>query len=251
MEFLLYQLSLALAAIANLAMAAGLLSRQRIYKKYPVYHRARLMTILWLVVFALGYLLHFFFKLRTGWPAAASALTVSYFHWGAICFCWGYIPLLNPDHFNRKLVVGNSIVFGVGLIAYWTVPLLWKEAPLATLASYSVFFGYCAYYLIVFYKTYNRVSFRLVKMSYGNVSSFVRWMQASCDLILLFGIGSVAVTAMFPTDLWPFTVLEVVGTLVYAYIVYSLGRYGSVVETASRATESVAAVDMDSKFPKI
>lgn len=250
MEFLLYQLSLVLAAIANLAMAVGLLSRQKAYKKYPVYYRARLMTILWLAVFAVGYLLHFFLKLRAGWPAAASALTVSYFHWGAICFCWGYIPLLNPDHFNRKLVVSNLIIYIVGLIGYWTVPLLWKEAPLATLLSYSVFFAYCAYYLVVFYKTYNRVSFRLVRMSYGNVSGFVRWMQASCDLILLFGIGSVAITAMFPTDMWPFTALEVVGTLVYAYIVYSLSRYGSVVETASRATESVAAVDMDFNLPQ-
>lgn len=88
-------------------------------------------------------------------------------------------------------------------------------------------------------------------MSYGNVSGFVRWMQASCDLILLFGIGSVAIVAIFPNDFWPFTALEIVGTLVYAYIVYSLSHYGSVIETASRATENVAAVEMDRNIPKL
>ena len=250
MEFLLYQLSLVLAAIVNLAMAAGLLANQKKYSKYPVYHRARLMTILWLTVFAIGYLLHFTFRLRGSWPSAASALTVSYFHWGAICFCWGYIPLLNPDHLTRKRLLIDTLIFVVGLIGYWTVALLWKEAPAATLISYSVFFAYCAYYMVVFYKTYNRVSFRLVKMSYGNVSGFVRWMQASCDLILLFGIGSVAITAMFPTDFWPYTLLEVMGTLVYVYIVYSLNHYGGVIETASRATENVAAAETQSIIPE-
>jgi len=243
MEFLLYQLSLVLAAVANLAMALGLMGHQKKYARYPVYYRARLLTILWLVVFAVGYLIHFSFRLRTNWPSAASALTVSYFHWGAICFCWGYIPLLNPDHLTRKRVIADSVIYVIGLIGYWTVALLWKEAPWATLVSYSVFFAFCAYNVVLFYKTYNRVSFRLVKMSYGNVSGFVRWMQASCDLILVFGIGSVAITAMFPTDFWPYTLLEVVGTLVYAYIVYSLSHYGTVIETASRATENVAAAE--------
>lgn len=243
MEFLFYQLSLVIAAIANLAMAASLMSHQKAYTKYPVYHRARLMTILWLVVFAIGYLLHFSLRLRSNWPSAASALTVSYFHWGAICFCWGYIPLLNPDHLTKKRMIVDTAVYVIGLVAYWTVALLWKEAPMATMVSYLVFFVYCAYYMIVFYKTFNRVSFRLVKMSYGNVSGFVRWMQACCDLILLFGIGSVAITAMFPTDFWPYTLLEVLGTLVYAYIVYSLSHYGAVIETASRATENVAAAE--------
>ena len=243
MEFLFYQLSLVIAAIANTAMAVGLLARQKKYERYPDYHRARLFTILWLTVFAIGYLLHFALRLRTNWPSAASALTVSYFHWGAICFCWGFIPLLKPDHLTRKRMIIDSVIFVIGLIAYWTVPMIWKEAPVATFVSYLVFFGYCSYYMVLFYKTYNRVSFRLVKMSYGNVSAFVRWMQACCDLILLFGIGSVAITAMFPTDLWPYMVLEIVGTLVYAYIVYSLSRYGSVIETASKATENIAAME--------
>ena len=151
---------------------------------------------------------------------------------------------------DEEMMIRDVVILVIGLASYWTVTVLCKEAPLATTISYLVFFVFCAYNVVVFYKTYNRVSFRLVKMSYGNVSGFVRWMQTSCDLIILFGIGSVAITAMFPSDFWPYTSLEIVGTLIYAYIVYSLSRYGSVIETASMATENIAAIEMSNNLPE-
>ena len=238
---LIYKLSLIIGAIANLVMALLLAVRQKEYRRFPIYLRARQFSVLWLVAFAVGYLVHAFLELRTFWPTAASALTVSYFHLGAICFCWGYIPLLNPNYFTKRIAIRDTVIYAIGLISYWTVALIWKEVSVYTLIPYRVFFGFCAYNAAVFYKTFQRVSYRLVVMSYGNVSAFVRWMQASCDIIIFFGIFLVALTALFPTTIQYMTPVEtILGIGLFGYIAYSINRYGKVVATATRATEDVA-----------
>jgi protein-S-isoprenylcysteine O-methyltransferase Ste14 len=109
-----------------------------------------------------------------------------------------------------------------------------------TLFSFVIFFAYAALVAITFYKTYNQVSLRMMRMSIGNVREFVHWMQVCCDYIVLFGICSVAITAMFPTDAWPYTVLLMAGAGMFTYIAYSLHQYGKVVGRASRAAKDVA-----------
>ena len=240
---LTYKLSLIIGAIANLVMAVFLLAGQRAYTRYPIYSRARLFTVLWLVVFAAGYLVHAFLEIRTFWPTGAAALTISYFHLGAICFCWGYMPLLNPDYPTRRIRIRDTIIYVVGLVGYWTTALIWKETSLFTMLPYLVFFVYCAWHTVLFYKTFNRVTKRLVSLSYGNVSGFVRWMQACCDLIIFFGIFCVAITALLPHSIRFITPFEtLLGIGIFGYIVYCINRYGKVVEEATRATENVAEI---------
>lgn len=238
---LLYQSTLIVAAVANLVMAASLLVRQKEYRNYVIYSRARQFTVLWLLVFAAGYLIHAIFQLRAFWPTAASALTVTYFQLGAICFCWGYIPLLKPDYLTKRIAVRDTIIYAISIIGCWTVALIWQQASLYTFLPFLVFFGFCAYNAVVFYKIFHQVSYRLMVMSYGNVSGFVRWMQASCDIIIFFGIFCVALTALFPSSIRYITPAEtLLGIGLFGYIVYSISRYGKVVATASRATEDVA-----------
>ena len=76
-----------------------------------------------------------------------------------------------------------------------------------------------------------------IKITNGNMSSFVRWLQLCCDLIILFGIGGVALTGMFPHALWPYIVLCWLSPLMFGYIVYSLSKYGDVVEDATRVSD--------------
>ena len=59
----------------------------------------------------------------------------------------------------------------------------------------------------------------------------------SGHLIVLFGIGSIVVTAAFPTQITPYTVLLCLGIAVYCYIFYSLSEYGNVIDAATYATE--------------
>jgi uncharacterized membrane protein len=119
--------------------------------------------------------------------------------------------------------------------------LQWKEASTYTALSFVPFFCYAALIVFVFYQTYNQVSYRLLRLSYGNVMGFVRWMQVCCDLIVLFGISSVAITGIFPTDFWPYTLLLVAGIGMFGYIAYSLNKYGSTIETTTEATKNVAS----------
>ena len=234
-----YQFSLLLTALINLGMAVKLLAGTKRYAAYPIYFRARILTVVWLAVFALGYIVHAVFQFRFYWPAVSTALTTTYFHIGAICFRWGYTSMLNPHFLNRKVVVGDLIVFVLGLATYWTVALTWKEQAFYTTLATGIFFLYCAYGTIVFYKTYNLVSLRMIKISNGNMGSFVRWLQLCCDLIILFGIGSVALTGIFPHEIWPYIVLCWLSPVMFGYIVYSLSNYGSVVEDATKISDEL------------
>ena len=141
MELMIYRLALFLTAIINLIMAGMLWNGSKAYKKYAIYYRTRLLTTLWIAVFGLGYLIHGTFMWRFSWPTAASALTVSYFHIGAICFSWGYTSLLNPNYLTRRIVWRDTLIFLFALIVYWMVAALWHEAPGFTLLSYVIFFG--------------------------------------------------------------------------------------------------------------
>ena len=236
MEGLIYRIALVVTSIINFGMAGFLALHTGQYAKYPTYRMTRILTMIALIAFGIGYSIHAIYYWRESWPTAASALTATYFHIGSICFSWGYTSLLNPTYVTKKVAIRDIIIFIIGVIAYWTVALNWKEAPLYVLMSFVIFFSHCIYCVIVFYRTYNMVSYRMMKMSLGSVGSFVRWMQVCCDLIILFGIGSVAVTGIFPNEKWPFVVLLAMGIGIFGYIVYSLEKYGSVINGATKAT---------------
>lgn len=243
----IYRITLVLTGLINIGMAFALLRHHRQYTKYPTYRLTRILTMIWLIAFGVGYMIHAAFNWRDNWPTAASALAGTYFHLGAICFSWGYTSLLDPTYLTRKVIIRDAAIYIVGLIAYWTVALLWNNAPAYTLLSFSIFFAYAVIGVIIFYRTYNRVSYRMMKMSVGSVGNFVRWMQVCCDLIILFGISSVAITGIFPNDKWPYVLLLIAGVGMFGYIVYSLEKYGTVIDDATRETFRVTAKEKGEK----
>ena len=240
MEETIYRITLLVTGLLNLGMAVALQRNTGRYAKYPSYRMARILTEIWITAFAVGYLLHAAFIWRNTWPTAASALTVSYFHIGALCFSWGYTSLLDPTYLQKRIVIRDLAIFVFGLVSYWTVALNWKDAPTYTFLSFCMFFFYALWVIIVFYRTYNRVSYRMMKMSIGSVGSFVRWMQVCCDMIILFGIGSVTITGIFANALLPFVLLLCAGIGMFGYMVYSLEKYGEVIDDATRTAIHVA-----------
>ncbi len=92
----LYNIVLKVAAVANIVMGCSLLDGNKGYPDYEVYRRSRMLTALTFLVFAAGFIAHSRLELRLLWPAGASALSVSYFHIGAVLFGWSHISLLDP-----------------------------------------------------------------------------------------------------------------------------------------------------------
>lgn len=237
-EIELYHTILVLAGIANLSMALVLLHGNLAYSEYTVYRRARRLVALCFAVFAVGFLLHAHYQWRNSWPAAASALSVSYFHIGGVLFGWSHTSLLNPNYLTKTVVVRDLSILIIGVVCYWL-----GAFGLSGINSYSfgIFFAHALFITYMFYHTYYRVKRRLQELSLGTISHFVRWMLMSCHLIIGFGIGSIVITACLPTLVWPYTVLLSVGILVFTYIFFSLNDYGNVIDSATNATEDVEA----------
>ena len=247
MEHQLYHTMLLIAGGNNLIIAFVLLYNNMWFRNYDVYRRARQLVALCYIVFSIGFFIHAHFEWRTSWPAAASALSVSYFHIGGVLFGWSHTSLMRPDYLTRRVVLRDLIILVVGLITYWTTA--------ATQLSFfylqfSIFFAHATFIAYTFYHTYYLVRCNILRMpadahapswwtseAKRTVLSGHHSFMIAGHLIVLFGIGSIVVTAVFPTQITPYTILLCVGIIVYCYIFYSLTEYGNVIETATWATE--------------
>ena len=248
----LYNITLLIAATVNVVMGCSLLDGNSSYSDYSVYRRSRLFTALTYMIFAAGFIAHSQLEWRLLWPVGASTLSVSYFHVAAVLFGWSHISLLNPNYLTRRVVVRDISILVVGLIAYWTAALL---TPLGEVGRwvFLLFFAHALYISYIFYSTLIRVRTltKNLPQSDGNarwwtdenrsgVIIFQRSIRVSCHLIVIFGLGSIVVTAAFPTQQWPYIILMILGIAVFCYIYYGLTNYGSVIEAGTNATEDVA-----------
>ena len=246
----------------NLLIAFVLLYNNVWFRNYDVYRRARQLVALCYVIFAIGFFLHDHFEWRTSCPAAASALSVSYFHIGGVLLGWSHTSLLRPDYLSKKVIVRDLLILAVGLIAYWTVALAQSSTlnpQRSTLnPQFSIFFLHATFIAYTFYHTYFTVRRNIMRMPANDgapswwtpeakrtVLSGHHSFMVSGHLIVLFGIGSIIVTAVFPTQITPYTVLLCMGIIVYCYIFYALTEYGNVIEAATCATEDVTKAFFD------
>lgn len=241
MELQFYNLSLILGGVVNILMAFALVHNNFFYKDYNVYQQSRLFTAASLAIFGIGFLLHAHFEWRTSWPAAATALSVTYFHIGGTLLSWSHTSLLNPNYMKPFVFLRDVIALLCSVSCLWAGVMYVNDTLLGV--GIGIFFVHVVWMSVDFFHTYYRVSRRLVEMQLGTVAGFVRWMLLSCFLIIGFGIGSIMMTALFPTAIWPYTILLSVGMLVYVYIFYSIVQYGRVIDPATNATEDVAEAD--------
>ena len=248
MELELYRTALFLAGAVNLLIALALLHNNVYFRVYDVYYRSRWLVTVNYAIFGIGFLLHAHFGWRTVWPEAASALTVSYFHSGGVLFGWSHISLMRPNYLTRRVVVRDLAILVVGLVCYWTTATCF---PLSTFHfSFLIFFLHAAFIAFTFYHTYYNLHRSMELMpTDGNIPGW--WTPDTkrtvlgrhhafvigCHLIVVFGLGSVALTAAFPRAVWLYIVLMLSGIAVFCFIFYSIVEYGNVIDSATCATE--------------
>jgi hypothetical protein len=64
MEQAIYVIALVLTGLANFAMGGYLYSGSKAYRQQTAYYRSRMLTIVWLAVFGLGYFIQAIFLWR-------------------------------------------------------------------------------------------------------------------------------------------------------------------------------------------
>ncbi len=252
MEVRLYSTMLLLAAGVNLIIAFALLHNNMWFRTYDVYRRSRTLMALNYAIFAVGFILHAHYQLRLSLPAVADALTVSYFHSGAVLFGWSHISLMRPNYLTRSIVIRDLTLLIVGLVCYWTPFLIGQSSLHLTNLLFLVFFVHATLVASTFYYIYYKVRHSIEQLPaggdmpswwtpdtkrtvLGSYHSFV----LGCHLIVIFGLGSVALTAAFPSAIWPYIVLSLSGIVVFSYIFYSIVEYGNVIDSATNAAEDV------------
>lgn len=256
MSLELYHTMLLIAGGVNLLIALVLLVGNYDYSDYDIYRRSRRFVALCYVVFAIGFFIHAHYAWRITWPTGATALSISYFHAGAVLFGWSHISLMRPDYLTKRIIARDLIILLLGIAAYWTLlapsglqSIDAIETIKAAIAK-SVFFLHAGFIAFTFYRTYYLVRRSLLSMPADDAAPGWWTSEAKrevlsghhsfvicCHLIILFGIGSIVITVATPTLVWPFTVLTTVGIAVFIYIFYSLTEYGRVIESATCATE--------------
>ena len=158
----LYHIVLLMAAGINFLIAFVLLYNNIWYRNYGVYCRARMLVALCYVIFAIGFAMHAYFEWRTSWPAAASALSVSYFHIGGVLFGWSHTSLMRPDYLKKKVVLRDLTILLVGLASYWTAVA--NYSLFVFHFSFIIFFAHASYIAFIFYRTYFLVRRNLISM---------------------------------------------------------------------------------------
>jgi hypothetical protein len=235
-ELALYDLTLLVVGVVNIAMATGLLMNNYTYRHYPVYHRSRMLTAVFFAVFGIGLILHYHYHWRQACPPLATALSLTYFHIAGVAVTWSHTSLLNPRYLSRRVAARDIAFLAIGIPTYWLTAMF--NVP----GSMFIFLLHAVWMTYDFYTAYYRIRHRLrcIQSSTQHARCF-RWMLLSCHLIIAFGIGSIVFTILLPTAIWPYTVLLCVGGMVFAYIYYSISEYGAVIDYATNVAEDVGS----------
>jgi hypothetical protein len=185
-ELALYDLTLLVVGVVNIAMATGLLMNNYTYRHYPVYHRSRMLTAVFFAVFGIGLILHYHYHWRQACPPLATALSLTYFHIAGVAVTWSHTSLLNPRYLSRRVAARDIAFLAIGIPTYWLTAMF--NVP----GSMFIFLLHAVWMTYDFYTAYYRIRHRLrgIQSSTQHARCF-RWMLLSCHLIIAFGIGSI------------------------------------------------------------
>lgn len=228
-EAYFFDVALIVAAVLNFVLAAMLLfdSNNYLYAETPRYLRSRRLTGVSLIVFGVGFLLHWLFAPHFTNLLAGKALSFSYFHIGGVLLSMSHTGLIDRHYFTRRVVVRDAAVLLVSLTVYWINA--WIADTTLTYLGSALFFLHIGYLTWVFYSRFNKIYRQLGKYADykpNDTDHEVLWLHYSCHLIIAFGIGGMLCTVLFHDAILPFAILLVMGVAVFSYIYKALDSFG-------------------------
>lgn len=242
-ETYFYGVSLLVAAALNFVLAGMLWfdSNNYIYTETPRYLRSRRLTGLSLMVFGLGFLLHWLFMPHFNNLLMGKALSFSYFHIGGVLFSMSHTSLIDRHYFDtaqhkyftHRVVVRDVTVLIISLAVYWTNAFIGNTT--LTYIGSVLFFLHIGYLTWQFYSRFIRIYHQLNKYADympNNTDHEMLWLHYSCHLIILFGIGGMLCTVFFHDATTPFTLLLFAGVAVFSYIYKALDSFGAIAREA-------------------
>jgi len=226
-----FGLMLVVAAVVNIVLAVLLWfdSNNYIYDETPRYLRARRLTGLSLMVFGLGFLLHWLFMPHFNNLLMSKALSFTYFHIGGVLFSMSHTSLIDRHYLTRQVVVRDVTVLVLSLAVYWANAFIANQT--LTYIGSALFFLHIGYLTWQFYSRFMRIYRQLGRFAdyMPNDSDHeVLWLHYSCHLIISFGIGGMLCTVAFHDRTLPFTLLLLAGVAVFSYIYKALDSFGAV-----------------------
>lgn len=253
------RLMMVVAAVVNIILALLLLSGSgRVeYDQTSTYRRSRRLSALSLFIFGVGFLVHWFFSPRaTGGVVLATSLSLSYFHVGGVLFSMSHTSLVRPSYLTRKVVIRDVICLMVSLCSFAIAAL--TRSSIALHIGMFVTLTHLVCLATIFYRSFRHMYTLLAAQAeytgrdnYTDVD--IRPMYFSCHLIILFGLGSVIISSLVESTIWPYTLLLVLGVAVFSYIYHSLNNFGLIAPVAEadiRAAEAFVSTDEGQQFYK-
>jgi len=230
-----FGVALVVAAVVNFTLASMLLldAKNSLYAETPRYLRSRRLTSMALMVFGLGFLLHWWFMPHFTNLLVGKALSFSYFHIGGVLLSMSHTGLIDRHYFNKNVVIRDITILLISLCIYWTNA--WLASTALTYVGSGLLLLHLGYLTYVFYSRFHSINKHL-----GSYADYmpndtdleVQWLNYSCHLIVAFGIGGVLCTVVFHDSTWPFTILLLASIIVFAYIYKALDNFGAVASEA-------------------
>ncbi len=225
-----YSLSLFVGAVVCLLLAGLLLfdPDNDTYAFTPRYLRSRRLTALSLAVFGVGFFFQWLFMFKYTYLLAAHALSLIYFHVGGTLFSMSHTGLIDRHYLTPRVVIRDLAILIPSLGVY--AASIWLASTILLYIGFALFFLHIGYLTWQFYRSFHRIYLQL-----GNYAEYcpndsdrdVRWLFYSCHLIILFGIGGIAITLIFGDGVLPFIILISAGIFVFAYIYKALDGFGA------------------------
>lgn len=224
MESLYHNSILAGAVITGALSLCLMLVKPPDREEYATYRRAKLLLAMGYAVYSLGISVFAAYPLRREMPMLCPAVNLTYYFAAMFLFGYSFISLLSPGYHTRARSLRFLLTWAAYVTALWSLTLLappgWQPAVLLCFGGW-----FLAETLVLtrrFVISYTALRRQLNENYADSTVMFIRWLNTSAWLVILFGILCGVFAFLSPLCI---SLLMVAGCGVFVYIYVAIQNY--------------------------